>query len=98
MSGRDGSAIDLLDEPLLQGDGGSDRRAWRTEDGQDLVASELDHTPPVFLDHRACHLGEACGETCSPLVPVFLRERRPATHVGDQERVDVGVLAGARPG
>ena len=39
------------------------------------------------LDDRAGHLGEAPRETACLLVPPFLRERRPAADVGDQERV-----------
>jgi hypothetical protein len=54
--------------------------------------------PPVRLDHRAGHLGEAASEACGVLVAPFLREGRVATDVGDQERVDVCVSAGVGRG
>ena len=59
----------LLDEPLLQGHGPTDRRARRTEDDQGLVTAELEHVPAVILDHRAGHLGEAPREACRPPRP-----------------------------
>ena len=85
-------------EPLLQGHGAADRPARRTENDQGLVTAELDHTPPVVLDHRPRHLGEASRQVCGLFVPVVLREPRPAANIGDQERVDVGVSAGVRLG
>ncbi len=88
----------LLDEALLQGNGPTDRRARRAEHDQGLVTAQLEHMPPVILDHGAGHLGEAPCETCGLLVPAFLREGRVAADVGDQERVNVGVSAGVRLG
>ena len=88
----------LVDEPVLQGHGAADRPARRTEDDQGLVTAELDHMPPVILDHRPCHLGEAFRQVCGLFIPVVLREPRPAANIGDQESVDVGVSAGVRLG
>ena len=84
----------LLDEPLLQGHGATDRRARRIEDNQGLVPAELEYVPPAIFDHGAGDLGEAPGEAPGLLVAAFLRERRVAANVGDQERVDAGVSAG----
>ena len=86
----------LLDEPLLQGHGAADRRARRTEDDQGLVTAELEHVTAVSLDHASGSPRRSAPPGVRPPRPPFLRERRPAADVGDQERVDVSVAGGVR--
>jgi len=85
----------LVGEALLQLDGRSDRLTCRPEDGERLVAAELQEGPAPLFDPLASDVGEPLGEPPSGLVAVLLGEQCVAADVRDQERPDLGPVATA---
>ena len=85
----------LLDEPPLEIHGRADGLPGRSEDGEGLVPSQLDHRATPALHALPGELGELRGQLGGGLVPSLLSEQRVATHVRDQERPDLGCLAAA---
>jgi hypothetical protein len=82
----------LIDEPLLELNRRSDRLAGGIEDGQDLVAAQLDDGAAAGLDALARHGRELAGQPRGGLVALLLREDGVAADVGDEERPDVRVI------
>ena len=70
----------------LQRDRGADRLSGRREDGQRLIAAELQQDATVLRDHAAHDLREPTGELGGSFVPLLARERRVTPDVGDHER------------
>jgi hypothetical protein len=82
----------LAREPNLQVDGRADRATRGLEDGEGLVAAELDDVTSARGDDLARERREPPGEAGRSLVAAFLREHGPAADVGDQERQELGDL------
>jgi hypothetical protein len=82
-------------EAPLELDRRADRLPGRVEDGEGFVAPELDDGSASSLDTLTGDRGELPRELRSGLVAVLLGEDGVTADVGDQERPDVGVVAGS---
>ena len=80
----------LVDEPVLQVDGGPDGLTGRAEHGQGLVATELDDPASAGLNALTSDRGELRCELGGGLVAPVLGEEGVAADVGDQEAPDAG--------
>ena len=87
----------LLDEPLLEVGGRSDRLTRRAEDAHGLVATKLEELATSTLHDLAHEPGELRRQLPGRLVAPLLREDRLAADVGDQERPDVKVVGALVP-
>ena len=94
-SGSPGSAARLVGEGRLQLDRRPERAARRAEDGQRLVAAQLDQLAAPGLDALAGDLREACREAGRGLVAVLRGEARVAPDIRDQEGPDGGAALAA---
>ncbi len=77
-------------EALLQVGGCPQRLASGIEDGERLVAAQLDERAAGCFDRLARELRETRREPRRRLVTALVREPRVPAHVGDQERLDPG--------
>ena len=77
-----------LHERGLQIDRGLDRLSGRREDGQYLVAAELEPRSTAGLEDRLGDRREAGGQDSSSFVATLLRERGVPADVGDQEDLE----------
>ncbi len=76
----------LVRERGLQLDGGAEGPAGRVEDGQRLVAAQLDELAAPRLDSLGDDLGEPARQSGGRVVAVERREARVAADVSDEER------------
>ena len=86
--------IGLFNKDALHVHRGSNRLPGRLEDGQSLVAPDLDHAACPSVDDLLDDVLELRGEARSCLVAVLLGETRVAANVGDQKRLDCRAFFG----
>ncbi len=82
----------LFHEPRLQVERRADRLASGGEDGENFIATELDHRAPARSDRLLSQIGELRCQLGRRLVASFMGEQGPAPDVRDQERADLGVV------